>query len=158
MAIKDYMNYDKDNHRYVLVAKNCSDIANLSEVYSDFNTIEKTLKSISRTIYNWIYSRVPFSNKNYIEYLLATHKDCIRVIYGAMIAQLEADIASGYNDIKNQPAINFQTGMNVGRDEIKKNLVCIEAQNILESCSFNIFYAGDLGVRMPSNRYELYEY
>jgi hypothetical protein len=158
MRTTNMMTYDLNNHRYVLKAQYCSEIANLSEVYADQSAIDKTLKSISRTIYNWIYSRIPVCNKNYIEYLLAKHEDCIRALYEAMLAQLEADISSGYNDIKNQSAINFSTGMHLDREEIRKNLVCIEAQNILEGCAFNMFYAGDLGVRLPENRYELYEY
>lgn len=158
MEIKNMMTYDLTNHRYTLIAQYCSDIANLSDVYADQNSIQKTLNSISRTIYNWIYSRIPLRNKDYVEYLLAKHDDCIRAVYDAMRAQLEADISSGYNDIKNQPALNFATGMNIGREEIKKNLVCVEAQNILESCSFNFLYAGDLGVRLPEDRYSIYEY
>lgn len=158
MNITNMMTYDKATHRFTLIPQYCSDIANLSEVYADQNSIQKTLNSISRTIYNWIYSRVPVSNKNYIEYLLAKHPDCILAVYEAMKSQLEADVSSGYNDIKNQPAINFQTGMNIDRNDIKRNLVCIEAQNILESCSYNFLYAGDLGIRLPENRYELYEY
>lgn len=136
------MIYNLSTHRYVLTIDGASEIGDVTIAYGDNIQAERTLKSISRTIYNYIFSHANRANRNIVEYWIATNAELRDAIYQAMCAQLEADLSSGQNDVKNQAGINFETNGIIDNKLLKAKSLCIEAQQILENTIPNILYAG----------------
>lgn len=158
---EELMRYDKTYHRFVLTPKGCADIDDITKVYGNERNALRTLESISRTIYNYIYSHNATGNKPFIEYLLAKNKDLKVTIFEAMRAQLEADISSGYNDVKNQVGINFKTSAAIKDEYLRNRLVCNEAKMILESAPYNIMSSYFMSRRyqeLSEDRYERFDY
>lgn len=155
----NYMVYNKLTHRYILTSNVITELGG-DEVYDfDQKKRDRVLKDVSNSVYNFIYSRTHSNNRNYIEYILATNEEARELIKQAMISQLSADIESGVNDIKKIAPVNPQTYQTINRDEIARNMVCVECENIIASFGLiNLLYAGDYGYRLPSNRYEIWGY
>lgn len=138
----EYMTYDYTTHRYVLTIDGANTIGNASQVYGNENTLIFTLQSISRTIYNFIYTHGSRVNKYLVEYWLANEEELRPVIYEAMLSQLEADMSSGMNDVKNQAGVNFETGQVINRKDQQARQVCLQAEEILTNAHPNILYSG----------------
>lgn len=153
------MRYDATLHQYILMPKVIND---LGGSYKDDGVRDRTLKAISRRVYGWIYKTANSGNRYYFEFELACNPLLRPVIEEALTAQLEADLASGYNDIALQSPIDFVKGTILDRDAIERNVICLEAEDALRSFrSPNILFAGDLGIRLERNspnRYTEWEY
>lgn len=155
----EYLVYNKLLHRYILTERVLTELGG-DDIYA-FDTAkrQRVLKDISNSVYNFIYLRGNSKNRDYIEYILATSKEARELIKQALISQLNADLDSGINDIKKVSPINPQTYQTINRDELARNMVCVECEAILQSFTLiNLLYAGDYGMRLPLNRYELWGY
>jgi hypothetical protein len=154
------MVYDYDSHRYVLNHEGNGEHLNVAKAYGSIENIKANLRSISRTIYTYIYTHTHTANRDYIEYLLATDESLRRVLYEAMLSQLEADVESGLDSVKNQAGINFENGSIIDRSAQMRYSISAQAEMILLNGDgkTNIFYMGDRGFRMNDNRYEMFGY
>lgn len=148
----EFLIYDYKRHRYYL-NEDCLD----ANPYKDSTELTKNLKNQSNNLYSWIYSRIPRFSKNYAEYVLATSDDYKDAIRDALLACFEADIKSGYAEIKNY-AGNVEQGSFIPDREIIEKLVPVEAKIALEKVGGdNIFYRGYYP-DMEQDRYERYQY
>jgi hypothetical protein len=154
------MVYDYDSHRYVLNHEGNGEHLNVAKAYGSIENIKANLRSISRTIYTYIYTHTHTANRDYIEYLLATDESLRKVLYEAMLSQLEADVESGLDSVKNQAGINFENGSIIDRSAQMRYSISAQAEMILLNGNgkTNIFYMGDRGFRMNDNRYEMFGY
>jgi hypothetical protein len=148
--------YDFDSHRYILNHESNGEHVNVAKAYGSIENIKSQLRSISRTIYNYIYSHSHSGNRYYLEMVLATDESLRNVIYDAMLSQLIADVESGVDSVKNQAGINIETGQVIDRTLHFRNIIAPEVELILLTGNgkFNLLYAGDYGVRLPETRYE----
>ena len=155
----DDMVYDSVLHQYILTPKVVKD---LGGNYKDDRIQERTLKAISRRVYGWVYKTTNSHNRYYVEFELACNSLVRSIIEEALKAQLEADIASGFNDIPLQSPINFVNGNIIPRNIIEQNMIAPEAEYAIRSFSNpNLLFAGDYGIRFESrypNRYTEWEY
>lgn len=154
------MIYDKITHRWNLEISDTTDFGNIVENYGSIAKAERELKAQSRTVYLWIFNRIPFGNRDLIEYMLATDTRFNLPLKEALLAQLEYDLKSGGNDVNKQVAIDFKSKGAIPRSMQVQNQVSIETQQILENASsdFNLLWAGDYSVRLGDDRYEKYNY
>jgi len=154
------MIYDKVYHRWNLELDDTKELGNIVESYGTLAKAERELKAQARTVYLWIYHRIPFGNRDLIEYMLATDSRFQPIIKEALVSQLEYDLKSGGNDVNKQVAIDFKSKGAIPRSIQVQNQVSIETQQILEngSSDFNLLYGGDYGVRLGEDRYEKYDY
>lgn len=154
------MTYDKTVHRWHLDISDTEEVGNIVAEYGTSDNAIRQLKSQSKTVYLWIYNRIPQSNKDIIELTLAKDSRYLPIIKEALIAQLEYDLASGGNDITKQSGIDFKGGGTLPRSLMKERQVGIEVQQILENAGsdVNVLYAGDFGVRLGDDRYIAYDY
>jgi hypothetical protein len=152
--------YDFDNHRYILNHEGNGEHLNIAKAYGSIENIKANLRSISRTIYNFIYFHNHTLNRNYVEYLLATDVNFRNVMYEAMLSQLLADVESGVDSVKNQSGINLETGGIISRSDRISNMISIETEMILRNSngSQDILFMGDRGYRLPEERYAIYGY
>lgn len=149
------MIYDYDNHRYVLNYQGNGEHVNLAQAYGSIENIRTQLNSISRSVYNYIYSQGHTGNRNYVEYLLASEKSLRDVIYNAMLSQLIADIESGVDSVKNQVGLNLETGGAIDRKLLFRHMISPEAELTLLASDgkTNLLYTGDRGFRLDEDRY-----
>lgn len=154
------MLYDFDTHRYVLNHEGNGEHLNIAKAYGSIENIRANLRSISRTMYNYIYSHNHTANRDYVEYLLATDTSLRNVLYEAMLAQLIADVESGVDSVKNQAGINLETGGVIRRNDRIANMISIEAEMILRNANgkTNLLFMGDRGFRLNEARYETFSY
>lgn len=154
------MIYDKTTHRWSLEISDTSGFGNIIENYGTLARAERELKAQSLTVYLWIYHRIPFANKDLIEYMLAKDERFTQPLKEALLSQLDYDLKSGGNDVNKQVAIDFKSKGAIPRSMQIQNQVSIETQQILENAStdFNLLYGADYGVRLGRDRYTLYDY
>lgn len=155
------MKYDSNTHRWSLEIDDTTQLfGDISKRYGGIEKAERELLKQSRTVYFWIYDKIPVVNKDYVEYLLFSDAPLKEVLKEALLSQLEYDLETGGNSVGKQIGIDFSNGGSMSRGRIAKSQVSVEVQQILEnaSSSFNLLYAGDYGVRMPSTRYQDYGY
>lgn len=163
MPINDQqMTYDPIFHRYILNVKFASTYlgVNLTQIYNEEAGAKSILNAISRRTYQYVYRNNAISNRNFVEYMLALDETLRPAIMEAMLAQLEADISSGYNDLINSPGINIESGGVIDEQTMAERALCIDARSILENGNgcFNLMYAADYGVRLAVDRYTKYGY
>lgn len=154
------MTYDKTSHRWILQISDTEDIGNVVSEYGSVEAAERALRSQSKTVYLWIYNRIPRQNKDIIELTLAKDERYLPIIKEALIAQLEYDLASGGNNVNKQTGVNFAGGGTMPRSLQKERQVGIEVEQILENAGseLNLLYGGDFGVRLDDDRYTKYDY
>jgi hypothetical protein len=154
------MIYDKTTHRWSLELSDTEEVGNIVADYGTVEAANRALKAQSKTVYLWIYNRIPRQNKDVIELTLAKDDRYLPIIKEALIAQLEYDLASGGNDVTKQTGINFTGGGTMPRSLQKERQVGIEVEQILENAGseINILYGGDFGVRLDDDRYTKYDY
>lgn len=126
--------YDAVEHKWIPTIDGASEIADLTQVYANEVEIQRELKSMAKTVYNWAYARANAKNRNILEYLFAF--DMADVMKSAILAQVEADVSSGINDIKRMHGTNPETGMMMNRKELAQRTICIEAEQILMGATF----------------------
>lgn len=155
------MTYDKTSHRWVLEVEDTREISeSVESEYGGKQNAERELKKQSRTLYLYIYNRIPSSNKDFIEYNLAKCDELKNPLKEALLAQLEYDLKAGGNDVDKQAGINFGTGSIIPRVSQKERQVAIEAIEILENASgsINIFFPADYNQYLSSTRYIDFDY
>lgn len=153
--------YNETTHKWIPTILGCSEIDDITKVYATEAIANRVLKSISDTVYNWVYARGHSHNKNFVELLFAF--DLADVVKEAILAQVEADISSGINDLKNQHGTNVETGMIM--NDFSNRILCIAAQQILLSATFirgsreyNLISQYPFGIVLDSDRYTTWEY
>ena len=155
------MLYDTTTHRWHLEIDDATELyGDISKRYGSLEKAERELKKQARTVYLWIYDKIPMENKNFVEYTLAKDTAIKEVLKEALLSQLEYDLETGGNAVGKQIGVDFSNGGSMSRGRIAKSQVSIEVQQILEnaSSSFNLLYAGDFGVRLEDTRYTDYGY
>ena len=139
-----YMTYSLADHRYILTIAAANDICNAAEYFGGDDKTQRVLNSISRTIYDYIHSFGAPRNKFFVDYQIATRTSLREVIFNAMIAQLEAHIESGLDDLKKQSGVNIENGLVIDQRVLKEHSLCVAAKDLLANGDgeFNICYAG----------------
>lgn len=160
MINDEYMVYDTKMHKYVLTLEAGALLPNFNSAFPNEDEGEEILKEITENVYGWIYGRIPFSNKNYIEYKLAVDDNFRGIIYDALMAQLKAHLRSGINDLNKQLGVNIENGMIIEDSVLLERSICPETKRILENSDgdFNILYAAEYGVDLPLDKYSRWSY
>ena len=53
-------------------------------------------------------------------------------LFDILTTQLEADLETGYNDLSSSPAINLANGQVMDRNELYRNQICVDAEQIFD--------------------------
>ena len=154
------MIYNKTTHRWSLEISDTEDVGNIVSEYGSVEAANRALLAQSKTVYLYIYNRIPRQNKDVIELTLAKDARYLPIIKEALISQLEYDLASGGNDVNKQTGVNFTGGGVIPRSLQKERQVGVEVEQILENAGSetNLLYGGDFGVRLDDDRYTKYDY
>lgn len=118
------MLYNEENKRYELTSDY---VKNNFEVPFDDEVLKKRIKKNSRVVYNHLYSISNSGNRYLIEWLISHTDEYRTFIFDCLVAQIESDLASGYND----------NGLYVPESKEQRNMqhlnaVCVECENIMQ--------------------------
>ena len=97
----------------------------------------------SANVYSFIYNRGCTANKRYTELIINHTKQGRALIYQCLMYQIMADSQNGYNDIVNQNPIDFGSGSIINREEIRKNKVAVNVEDLVDNsqaylCGYNV--------------------
>ncbi len=113
--------------------------------YRDDGVLDARRKKNSRVVYRVITARLNQSNAPLAMWLLNNTEEGRAFMRDILSEQMEADLATGYNDLGAQNPINFAGGRNtvIDRYEIEKNLLCVNADMMIQGVTnyfpFNLF-------------------
>jgi hypothetical protein len=100
--------------------------------FADDGVTEKRIKKNSKKIYNYIYYHSYGANKPFIERLLNETKQGQEFLKDVLLEQFEADNETAFNDLSSQPAVNIANGQIIDRDELQRNQISVDTEQIIE--------------------------
>lgn len=109
--------------------------------FADDNVLDQRIKRNTRKVYNYIFSHGYSGNRKAITAIINHTEEYRQFIYDALFSQMEADLASGYNDQ------DLYVGKTKDERELQQlNQVSVNTENILKSSNgygnINLLYAG----------------
>lgn len=106
---------------------------------------KRRIKLNSQVVYYYINLHTASYNRQVVNFLLHKTKQGREFLKEILSAQIYADLQSGYNDLIFNPAVSF-TGQDKDRNEIRRNSLCVAAEDIFTSSEayfgINIGYLG----------------
>lgn len=145
------LEWDEKSNHYILTK---AYIKSHYEVnYRDDGVLDARRRKNSNVVYRVLASRLCQANTELALWLLNHTEEGRTFMRDILGEQMEADLASGYNDLGSQNPINFATGQAIDRFELEKNLLCVNADMLVQGITnyfpFNLFvqYAYPWNVR-----------
>lgn len=135
------LEWDEEANQYVLTK---AYIKGHYEVnYRNDGVLDARRRKNSRVVYRVLTARLNQSNAPLALWLLNHTEEGRAFMKDILCEQMEADLASGYNDLGSQNPINLATGQSIDRFEIEKNLLCVNADMMVQGVTnyfpFNLF-------------------
>ena len=111
--------------------------------YKDDQTLDRRRQKNTRVVYSVILSRIAQANVPLAKWILGNTEEGKTFMRDILAEQMEADLLYGYNDLGLTSAVNVANGNVIPREEITKNLLCPNAEMMIESATnyfpFNLF-------------------
>lgn len=140
----DNLFFNEDTQRYQLTSAYLKN--EFGTGYKDDKETERRIKLNSRVIYSYINIHTASFNRHVVNFLLHKTEQGRKFLLDLLGEQQYADLQTGYNDLMYNPAVAFGGGKDVDRNEIRRNELCVAAEEIFQSSSryfgFNIGYLG----------------
>ena len=156
---KDRLIYDKGTHRWSLYGEVIKNYIPEISRYGDQVNLQEELDQQSELLYDWIYSQIPKTNINYIEYLLAKDENrCLKAIYEALSQILLSDLQNNITQGRLNLGINFKTGLGMDKSLLRESLITENVKMKIENIPGNILTSRNLNVYLDENRYERFDY
>ena len=138
MRNNEYITYDIDKHRHTITEEYMRDeygieLSGVLDGTGDINPAtlpQRWLNQVSIIIHNYIYRYA--KNKKVTEYKLATDDEWIDCLQEAM-GQLALSLLLTNNNISLLTGISIQDGKKVDREDIIKNIVPVNVEDILRN-------------------------
>lgn len=127
----DILVYDEITERYVLNISYAK--SKVESPYQDDGIMTRRLNEISETVYSFMYNLGNTNNRKYTQLVVNYSDKGRKFITKALLSQLYADADNGYNDLSKQNPINFQGGKVIDRNDLRKNKVCVNCEDIIKN-------------------------
>ena len=136
------MLYNEETKRYEL--KPAWVKANYGNPFNDDNTLSVRIKKNTRKVYDYIFSHGFSGNRKAIIAIINHTEEYRNYIFDALAAQIEADLASGYNDqdlfvpkTMDERNLQLMNQVAAGTENILKASVGYGGINLLFVAAFN---------------------
>lgn len=103
------------------------------ETMRDDGVLARRIKKNSRIVYNYLTTHCYTANQQVVLWLVNKTKEGRKFIYAVLMEQMEADMASGYNDLIMQMPINMTSGAVIPREELKRNQITVATEQLIEA-------------------------
>ncbi len=111
--------------------------------YKDDQTLDRRRQKNTRVVYSVIMARIAQTNVPLAKWVLGNTQEGKTFMRDILAEQMEADLLYAYNDLGLTSAVNTASGQTIDRKEIEKNLLCPNAEMMVESSTnyfpFNLF-------------------
>lgn len=125
------LTWDDSTKKYYLTLEYCK--ANFDDNFADDEVLMKRIKMNTNLIYRFIKYRACSFNRRIIEKVVNYTQEGRDFLLEMLSAQMSADIETGYNDLSKTPAINVANGQVLDRNELYRNQLCVDAEQIFDS-------------------------
>lgn len=125
------LKFNNDTGRYELTLAFLKD--EFGPVYGNDKVAERRIKLNSRVVYTYINFHVANCNRYIVNFLLHRTEEGRKFLLEILKEQQYADIQTGYNDLLYQPAISFSGNNDKDRNEVRKNSLCIAAEEVFQN-------------------------
>lgn len=126
----EYLKWDEPTKRYELKLEYVK--SELDVHFADDAVLEKRIKKNSRKIYNYIKYHSYSGNSHNIGVLLNKTEEGRQFLKDVLLEQLEADNETAFNDLSSAPAVNVANGQIIDRDELQRNQISVDTEQIIE--------------------------
>ncbi len=134
------MTFNQDLNMYVLKIAEVKD--KLEDTIQDDGKLTKRITKNSRTVYNYIHAIGHSANKPFVDFLINRTEEGRKLIYEALLTQMEADLENGYNSLLNEPRIDLRSNQVIDEGAFVSSQVTIATRQILEGAP------GTLGINI----------
>lgn len=139
----DKLEFNEMSKQYQLTIQYCKSL--FESAFKNDTILQRRIEKNTDKIYNFIFSRVNSSNVPVVEKILSSTEEGRNFVLKLLVTQMEADVQSGYNDLTLAPAVNVTNGQVIPREELQRNQVVVDVEQLLYSSSrylgINIWYA-----------------
>ena len=125
------LTYNETTSQYELTMEYVKD--NFEVTFKNDEVLKKRIKKNSRNIYRFIINRGHTANSEVIKFLLNKTEEGRRFLIEVLSTQMEADLASGYNDMGDTPAVNLNNGQVIDRAELIRNQVSVNTEELINN-------------------------
>ena len=134
--------WDETTKQYRLTLAYCKDAFDSN--FRDDEVLRRRIKKNSSIIYRWIHNHIHSRNRTVVDFVLNNTVEGRELITNMLTAQMEADIETAYNDLSSTPAVNVSSGQVIDRNELRRNQICVDAEQEFENSAdyvgFNLGY------------------
>ena len=138
----DKMRFDQDLNMYVLKIAEVK--SKLEDTIQDDGKLTKRILKNSRAVYNYIHATGHSANKPFVDFLINRTEEGRKLIYEALLTQMEADLENGYNSLLNEPRIDLRSNQVIEEGAFVSSQITIATRQVLESApgtlGINILY------------------
>jgi hypothetical protein len=140
----DNLVFNESTGRYELTLQYLKN--NFGSSYRNDGEAKRRIKLNSQVVYYYINLHTASFNRQVVNFLLNKTEQGRAFLLELLSAQQYADLQTGYNDLMFNPAVSF-TGQDKDRNEIRRNSLCVAAEDIFNSsASYFGFPLGYQGV------------
>ena len=142
----EMMIYDFKTHRYYLTRNAINYLSGGEVVYRNQKAEDRALRKTSELVYDYMFSESNSKNREFIIFIIACYEPYREIFKETLMAQLEADMESGYNSMAEISPIDPQRNSTINPYIIARSLVTPRVKMKLESLNNpRVIYAGYLG-------------
>ena len=134
------MRFDQSLNMYVLKMAEVKE--KLEDTIQDDGKLAKRITKNSRTVYNYIHAVGHSANRPFVDFLINRTEEGRKLIYEALLTQMEADLENGYNSILNEPRIDLRANQVIDEGAFVSSQITIATRQILEGAP------GTLGINI----------
>lgn len=124
------MRFDQDLNMYVLTRAEVKE--KLEDTVQDDAKLDRRIVKNSRAVYNYIHAVGHSANRPFVDFLINRTEEGRKLIYEALLTQMEADLENGYNSLLNEPRIDLRSNQVIDEGAFVSSQVTVATRQILE--------------------------
>ena len=134
------MKFDQGLNMYVLKMSEVKE--KLEDTVQDDGKLTRRITKNSRAVYNYIHAMGHSANRPFVDFLINRTEEGRKLIYEALLTQMEADLENGYNSLLNEPRIDLRSNQVIEEGAFVSSQVTVATRQILEGAP------GTLGINI----------
>lgn len=130
------MRFDQDLSMYVLKIAEVKE--KLEDTIQNDGKLERRITKNSRAVYGYIHAMGHSANKPFVDFLINRTEEGRKLIYEALLTQMEADLENGYNSLLNEPRIDLRSNQVIEEGAFVSSQVTIATRQVLENAPSSV--------------------
>ena len=127
----DKLTWNDKTNQYELAFEFCKE--EYPQNFRDDDTLKQRIKKNSKTVYNFMLSRINSYNRYLALSMLSNTEEGRNFVFEMLRTQFDSDVDSGYKDLGMSPAVNLSNGQIIPREELQRNLVSVATEQVWDN-------------------------